>query len=805
MDNRIPVLSLRVRKQIAVGLHLLFLMLALFGIGTLYLNENLGVGITRVKNIRYEDTAQFNEQVNADLNNIFRYIKYSDTFAQDRAAAVDSRALRMMYGPTDLVDYTLKDLLAYLESRGYQIREDFSYTYGGLPEKVLENREGYVMWSIADPDVAYEEFVPNMVRSRLESTALQIMDALHDYYAVQDQLIVNKSNLHFKIAYHDPGTDATDVFTNDPELTKDNVHNYGKYAYLPGNSVFYDTNLQSITLNTIPALAANNPYEGSEFYLLLAVDTRFPEQDAYARANYEYRAMQNFYIIGFVLLVVGSLLAFFTLLYLIRMSGRAEGTKEIQLHREDQNPTEVGLLFFAIITGLMLIVGRYVIIRIAHVTLPVESWETSERAVYYAILYLGLLMAFFSMLRRYKAGILWSKSLTCRFTERMSLLSRRQSFKGRIFLTAVIYAAVNTGLILLIRFIRDRVFLDQLVINLLTGAVLFAIVLFNLWVFYLIFRHAVVMDRFVDAVGRLASGETSYKIDTSEMSFQEQALAQGLNNLSDGLEAALMEKVKSERLKADLITNVSHDIKTPLTSIINYVDLIKRENITDEKVLGYLEVLDQKSQRLKTLTEDLVEASKVSSGNVRLEMMPLNIVALVQQTNGEFEDRMEQRHLDLILHAPEEKLMVMADGRSLFRVLENVYNNVCKYALDHSRVYVDILREKASMTALQAAADRTEDGDVSVADRAVFTIKNISASQLNINPDELTERFVRGDVSRTTEGSGLGLSIAKSLTELMHGTFDIIIDGDLFKIRIAFDILEEAPAPSDKKEEPSDE
>ena len=673
MDNRIPVLSLRVRKQIAVGLHLLFLMLALFGVGTLYLNDNLGVGITRVKNIRYEDTAQFNEQVNADLNNIFRYIKYSDTFAQDRAAAVDSRALRMMYGPTDLVDYTLKDLLAYLESRGYQIREDFSYTYGGLPEKVLENREGYVMWSIADPDVAYEEFVPNMVRSRLESTALQIMDALHDYYAVQDQLIVNKSNLHFKIAYHDPGTDATDVFTNDPELTKDNVHNYGKYAYLPGNSVFYDTNLQSITLNTIPALAANNPYEGSDFYLLLAVDTRFPEQDAYARANYEYRAMQNFYIIGFVLLVVGSLLAFFTLLYLIRMSGRAEGTKEIQLHREDQNPTEVGLLFFAIITGLMLIVGRYVIIRIAHVTLPVESWETSERAVYYAILYLGLLMAFFSMLRRYKAGILWSKSLTCRFTERMSLLSRRQSFKGRIFLTAVIYAAVNTGLILLIRFIRDRVFLDQLVINLLTGAVLFAIVLFNLWVFYLIFRHAVVMDRFVDAVGRLASGETSYKIDTSEMSFQEQALAQGLNNLSDGLEAALMEKVKSERLKADLITNVSHDIKTPLTSIINYVDLIKRENITDEKVLGYLEVLDQKSQRLKTLTEDLVEASKVSSGNVRLEMMPLNIVALVQQTNGEFEDRMEQRHLDLILHAPEEKLMVMADGRSLFRVLENVY------------------------------------------------------------------------------------------------------------------------------------
>ena len=805
MEQYIPILPLRTRKQIATVLHLLFLMIALFGVGTLYLNDNLGVGITRVKNVRYEDTPQFNQQVNADLNNIFRYIKYSDTFARDRAAAVDSRALRMMYGPTEMTDYTLKDLISYLESRGYQIREDFSYIYGGLPEKVLENREGYVMWSIADPDVVYEDFVPNMTRSRLEATALQIMDALHDYYAVQDQFIVKKSNLHFKIAYSDPKNGDTDVFTNDPDLTPDNVHNYGKYAYLPGNSVFYDTNLQSITLNTIPALAANNPYDGSNFYLLLAVDTRFPEADSYARADYEYRSMQNFYIVGFVLLIIGSLMAFLTLLYLIRMSGHVDGSKEITLHREDENPTEVGLLFFAILTGIMLLIGRFIIIRLAHVTLPVESWETSERAVYYAIIYLGILMAFFSMLRRYKAGILWSKSLTSRFVRKMSYLSHKQSFKGRLILSSILYAAVNAALVLLIRFVRERVYLDELVINLLTGAILFALVLFNLWVFYLLFRHAVEMDRFVDAVGRLSSGETSYKIDVSDLDPQEQALAEGLNNISAGLETALQEQVKSERLKADLITNVSHDIKTPLTSIINYVDLIKRENITDPKVRGYLEVLDQKSQRLKTLTEDLVEASKVSSGNVRLEMMPLNIVALVQQTNGEFEDRMEARHLELILHSPEEKLMVLADGRSLFRVLENVYNNVCKYALTGSRVYVDILREKASMPALQAAAEHTEDGAVTVADKAVFTIKNISASQLNVSPEELTERFVRGDVSRTTEGSGLGLSIAKSLTELMHGTFDIIIDGDLFKIRIAFDIYEEMPAPTEESEEATDE
>ena len=213
---------------------------------------------------------------------------------------------------------------------------------------------------------------------------------------------------------------------------------------------------------------------------------------------------------------------------------------------------------------------------------------------------------------------------------------------------------------------------------------------------------------------------------------------------------------------------MSHDIKTPLTSIINYVDLLKREKIQDEKIQRYLDVLDQKSQRLKTLTEDLVEASKASSGNLKLDIANIDLVELIHQTNGEFEEKYGIRHLELVASLPQESILIAADGRRLWRVLENLYNNAFKYAMEHSRVYVDVAAKNGFV---------------------YFTIKNVSENPLNINADELTERFVRGDVARTTEGSGLGLSIAKSLTLLQGGSFELYIDGDLFKAQVGFPVL----------------
>ena len=242
-------------------------------------------------------------------------------------------------------------------------------------------------------------------------------------------------------------------------------------------------------------------------------------------------------------------------------------------------------------------------------------------------------------------------------------------------------------------------------------------------------------------------------------------MADYINHIGEGLDAAVENSLKNERMKTELITNVSHDIKTPLTSIINYIDLLKRENPEDLKIRGYLEVLENKAQRLKVLTEDVVEASKASTGNITLEMTELNFVELINQVIGEFEEKFEERNLQMVVHFEEEEAIICADGRRLWRVLENVFGNVSKYAMENTRVYVDMNVNRPNVR---------------------LSLKNISAQPLNITADELTERFIRGDVSRNTEGSGLGLSIAKDLVQLQGGTFNLYLDGDLFKVTIEF-------------------
>ncbi len=259
----------------------------------------------------------------------------------------------------------------------------------------------------------------------------------------------------------------------------------------------------------------------------------------------------------------------------------------------------------------------------------------------------------------------------------------------------------------------------------------------------------------------------THQIDTAGMHGDNLALAGAVNSIGDGIRIAVEKSMKDEKMKADLITNVSHDIKTPLTSIINFVDLLKRENIEDEKIKGYIDVLDKKSQKLKALTNDLVEASKISSGNITLNIEKIDMAMLINQSVGEFMEKFEEKQLTPILRLPNTPVYVMADSRGIYRVVDNLYNNIYKYALPGTRIYVDM---------------ESTDGKMTV------SFKNISAEPLNIDTSELTERFIRGDASRKTEGSGLGLSIAKSLTEAQKGSFDISLDGDLFKVIIGFNL-----------------
>ncbi len=276
---------------------------------------------------------------------------------------------------------------------------------------------------------------------------------------------------------------------------------------------------------------------------------------------------------------------------------------------------------------------------------------------------------------------------------------------------------------------------------------------------------AAVMTRLKSGAESLAGGNLSYKTDTSFMLYDFKKHGENLNSISDGMSKALANKLKSERLRTELITNVSHDIKNPLTSIINYSNLIAEEECNSPKHKEYSSVLVRKSEHLKRLLEDLIEMSKASTGNMSVDLIPLDAGVLINQVFGEYEERCEAAGLSLIVKQPEEPVMILADNRKIWRIFENLMGNACKYSLTGSRIYLNL---------------EAEDG------RALFSVRNTSGEPLDISPDELIERFVRADSPRSTEGNGLGLSIARSLTEIQGGTMDVSIDGDLFKVTLIF-------------------
>ena len=273
----------------------------------------------------------------------------------------------------------------------------------------------------------------------------------------------------------------------------------------------------------------------------------------------------------------------------------------------------------------------------------------------------------------------------------------------------------------------------------------------------------------LESTKRMGRGDLDTKVEDKLLKGSFKEFADDLNDLAGVAVVAAQKQLKSERMKTELITNVSHDIKTPLTSIINYVDLLQRTD-DEQQRREYLEVLDRQSQRLKKLIEDLMDMSKASSGNVAVEITPTDVGEAVNQALGEFIDKLEQRDLKVMLRAPSAPLMARCDGRHLWRVLSNVLSNVVKYAMPGTRVYVDVLSREG---------------------QAEISVKNISAEMLGVSADELLERFVRGDSSRNTEGNGLGLNIARSLMELQGGRLDLVVDGDLFKVVLTLNLAAE--------------
>ncbi len=277
-----------------------------------------------------------------------------------------------------------------------------------------------------------------------------------------------------------------------------------------------------------------------------------------------------------------------------------------------------------------------------------------------------------------------------------------------------------------------------------------------------------------EALEAISMGNVEVVLEESDFHGTEREMARAINRINEGMKDAVSSKMKTEKLKVDLITNVSHDIKTPLTSIVNYVELLRRENLDNENAKHYIQVIDKKAQRLKQLTEDLVEISKISSGNISLEIQEIDFVELLYQIGGEFNERFEQRNLTIVTKLPNESIIIKADGRQLYRAIENLYTNAAKYAFEDTNVYVDLAVKNS---------------------QAVFEMKNVYGKIVEVESGkyvDLTERFVRGESSRTTEGSGLGLSIAKSLIVFMGGNFYLKVENGLFRAIVEFPINDSA-------------
>lgn len=521
------------------------------------------------------------------------------------------------------------------------------------------------------------------------------------------------------------------------------------------------TGITDQAVNYWQTMIANVGLADSDYVYAVSVDEDFSVLDRIAQEKIYYDKFAPLLIPMIVIAAVALVLVLAGLVILTLAAGRNNEDQEVHLNFFDRWYTEI---------AAFLVFGIW-IYGVAIMMQVMGSGDMRMAGYLVGIGILGIwsgawfLTGWLSLVRRIKAGSIWRDSVL-----RYILLFIRKIFSK--FADMIVFLSNNTvSRIKTIVAFGIFVFLLFMSTGLLVGAdIPFFLLIFvvTCWVvLYYLLKKAWGREQIQDGLKKITDGDLQYKIPTEKLSGEQKMMADYINHIGEGLDAAVENSLKNERMKTELITNVSHDIKTPLTSIINYIDLLKRENPEDPKIRGYLDVLENKAQRLKVLTEDVVEASKASTGNISLEMTELNFVELVNQVIGEFEEKFEERNLKMVIHFDEEEAIICADGRRLWRVLENVFGNVSKYAMENTRVYVDVKVERPNVQ---------------------LSLKNISAQPLNISADELTERFIRGDVSRNTEGSGLGLSIAKDLVQLQGGEFKLYLDGDLFKVTIEFEV-----------------
>ena len=488
----------------------------------------------------------------------------------------------------------------------------------------------------------------------------------------------------------------------------------------------------------------NDRFVNSNEKIFLAVDQAYPVQDE-LRTYADYFSNREVIVRSCAgLAIISGVLLFAAFVFSVLSAGWQEGRLATRIYWMDRIPTELA-------GGIYVILGVLVMIVLDFRTpepMLIRDWERIFWSVAASVIWLLSLSAFTGFVRRLRAHLLWHNSICRMLIYTWKRVTATRAASGQLLFFYIIFFILNFAFLLF--FGRVGIFM---------------VFVLDMAVLLYLLRDMAGKQSVWEGIHQISKGDLEYKIDLATLTGETYEMAKAVNEMGDGLQEAVEAIVRNERLKAELITNVSHDLKTPLTSIVNYVDLLKREHLEGENVQHYIEVLDQKSQRLRQLTEDLVEVSKISSGNVELHMMRLQVQSMLDQAYGEFEDRLEEKGLTARWEMEKAPAYIMADGRQFWRVLENLLGNICKYALENSTVVIGLEKD---------------DGHVKI------SLENQMKEHLDLSAEELMGRFVRGDRSRNTEGSGLGLSIAQSLTELQGGSFLLKLQEDHFIVQLSF-------------------
>ena len=627
---------------------------------------------------------------------------------------------------------------------------------------VSETSESMSGEELSDSDIStdLETKKQSKIKENLYDNYSEIDDESYEHPVYYETIHYSNTRLSPYINYIIIDKETKNMFTNIrsnnyPEEINKLKSEKTNWSYQDGNVL---TNIDTINQESVKYITSSyysvDNFEGYEVYSNID-----PSSLTYSNSLYVQQVVYDLFKghenLPTYLIPLTSISTIIMIVYLIWATGHEKGKDEIQLSSIDKISYEFISIVFITIMGIMM---SFAIASIES-QIP-QKILVSVFLICYLIGYACLALWVSTTIRRLKAKQFIRSFLTykvCRWivvtTKKLfRKVTDKQNTNRKI--TIIYWGFVGISVIL--------------ACTIWSGIGFLILIAFWGWIYYKLLQYNKKIQKINEALRNIYEGNPNVKLKEEELEGTLKIMAKYINDIAGGFTNAIEQSLKSERLKTELITNVSHDIKTPLTSIINYVDLLKKQEINNAQIEQYIAVLDKKSQRLKKLIEDLVEASKVSSGNVKLNIETINLKELLNQTIGEFEDKLEKKNLKIEMDLPNENVLIKADNRYLYRVIENVFSNVSKYALEGSRVYIKLYKNS---------------NDVNL------EIKNISKDKLNISAEELMQRFVRGDKSRYTEGSGLGLSIAESLTELQGGKFKIYIDGDLFKVELKWKLI----------------